>query len=203
MPLDPLPSKMDQMGSIITEVSKTCLDAGSNMVYKLLSKTSSTTEEKNFYKIMEHIIEVIENYQYLLKKSIKPSMYTEQDYWQNLWSRIFSLIFRNSNVRMKAGESVPLPSTLNKDNLYSEQKNITRFKIDCRLLVDITNEEYDIIPIEVAKDDEDKKIINDMGKLIREGKDVLDNLHNNISKDHDEVFCFIIQIAGKNIGTCY
>ena len=68
--------------------------------------------------------------------------------------------------------------------------------------MDVTNEEYDIIPIEVAKDGEDRKIMNDMGKLIREGKDVLDQLHTNISKDHDEVFCFIIQIAGKKIHTC-
>ncbi|KAG2223762.1 hypothetical protein INT45_003486 [Circinella minor] len=127
---------------------------------------------------MEHIIEVIENYQHLLKKSINPSMYREQDYWQNLWSRIFSLIFRNSNVRMKA---------------YC----VAGFKVECQLLVDITNEEYEIIPIEVTKDDEDKKIINDIGKLIR-GKDILDNLQNNIFKDHDGVFCFIIQIAGVN-----
>ena len=100
------------------------------------------------------------------------------------------------------GESVPLTGTLNKEDLYPNQKNIVGFKVDCRLLVDITNEEHDIIPIEVAKDDEDKKIINDMGKLIREGKDVLDQLHSNISKDRNEVFCFIIQIAGKNIHTC-
>ncbi|KAI9494133.1 hypothetical protein BDB00DRAFT_742631, partial [Zychaea mexicana] len=65
-------------------------------------------------------------------------------------------------------------STLNKEELYLDQKNIIGFKVDCRLLVDVTNEEHDMITIEVAKDDEDEKIINDMGKLIREGKDILD-----------------------------
>ncbi|KAI9274295.1 hypothetical protein BDA99DRAFT_234417 [Phascolomyces articulosus] len=126
-------------------------------------------------------------------------MYTEQGYRQNLWPRIFILLFKNSDVRIKIDESVPLSSTSNEEDLYLNQKNIVGFKIDGRLLVDGTKQEYDNLPIEVAKDEEDKKIINDMGKLIREGKDILDQLHNNIQKNEDgEVLCFIIQVAGAN-----
>ncbi|KAI8138283.1 hypothetical protein BJV82DRAFT_299057 [Fennellomyces sp. T-0311] len=59
--------------------------------------------------------------------------------------------------------------------------------------------EYDLAAIEVAKDNHDMKIITDMGKLIREGKDDLDDLIKHIANDkRGEIAPLILQIAGAN-----
>ncbi|KAI8143170.1 hypothetical protein BJV82DRAFT_103049 [Fennellomyces sp. T-0311] len=195
---NPLPVFLDDTWTIL---SKLPIETGKHYLYKALASSTLSKEDRNMLKIMEHCLDVMDDYAYLLTKAVVPRLYTEQDYFRILWSRLLELLFGTSkNVRIKAGESAPIYCTNNKAQLYPDQENIIGFKIDGRLIVDIGDNENDLAAIEVAKDDEDRKIIRDMGKLIREAKDDLDNLIQNIAggKRDPSIFTWMLQIAGAN-----
>ena len=73
------------------------------------------------------------------------------------------------------------------------------FKVDGRLVVDVNNKEYDLWAVEVAKEDADSKVINDLGKLIREGKDNTDELYTVLAHDKEDIdkMTWLLQITGK------
>ena len=68
------------------------------------------------------------------------------------------------------------------------------------MVVDIGEDEHDIVSMEVAKDDQDGKVIRDSGKLLREGKDDLDNMLRLLARFYDrkDIFSWTFQISGKN-----
>ncbi|KAI9252388.1 hypothetical protein BDA99DRAFT_426229, partial [Phascolomyces articulosus] len=65
-------------------------------------------------------------------------------------------------------------STENKAQLYPDENNFIGFKIDACLVLDLSNGEYDLVTVEVAKDDHDSKVIRECAKLLREAKSDLD-----------------------------
>ena len=95
---------------------------------------------------------------------------------------------------------MPIFSTENKVELYPNDNNIIGFKIDARVVVDVDDDEHDIVSMEVAKDDQDRKVIKDSGKLLREAKDDLDNLLKLLTKwyNHEDIFLWSFQISGKD-----
>lgn len=68
------------------------------------------------------------------------------------------------------------------------------FKIDIRFVYDGQGDEYDV----GTKDNESNKLYHNLGKLVREGKDVLDGmLHAILNNEHaNEASAWIIQICG-------
>ncbi|KAI8087139.1 hypothetical protein BDF21DRAFT_460801 [Thamnidium elegans] len=59
-------------------------------------------------------------------------------------------------------------------------------------------EEHDLVALEVAKDDNDTKIIQDSAKLLREAKDDLNNLIEIVFTSYDEqVFTWSFQVSGE------
>ena len=94
---------------------------------------------------------------------------------------------------------MPIFSNENKVELYPNDNNIIGFKIDARVVVDVDDDEHDIVSMEVAKDDQDRKVIKDSGKLLREAKDDLDNLLKLLTKWYNDkdVFSWSFQISGK------
>lgn len=87
--------------------------------------------------------------------------------------------------------------------LYPQEANIIGFKIDARLVLDIGDEEHDLVALEVAKDDNDTKIIQDSAKLLREAKDDLNNLIEIVSTSYDEqVFTWSFQVSGEGYVLC-
>lgn len=95
-----------------------------------------------------------------------------------------------------SGESVNDTTTLNKKEIYSESHSIG-FKIDLRFIYDTDEDEYDVGAGEVARDNNDKKLIHDLGKLVREGKDVLDGLLHIVMDDKvaKDLSAWVIQIS--------
>ncbi|CAO3693924.1 unnamed protein product [Rhizopus stolonifer] len=200
--LDPkkLPKFFENTWIIVCNVSKSSVEPGQRYLRKLLATESLSKEEINILEMMKHFLDIIEDYPHLLMKESKKDRYTENDYFRVLWSRLFELLFSTvRNVRIKSGESVPIFSTNNKAMLYPQEANIIGFKIDARLVLDIGDEEHDLVALEVAKDDNDTKIIQDSAKLLREAKDDLNNLIEIISTSYDEqVFTWSFQVSGAN-----
>lgn len=94
-------------------------------------------------------------------------------------------------------------SAHNKQDLYPDVKNIFGFKIDARFIVDNGKDEIDLGVVEVAKDDQDSKVINDLCKLARESKDNTDQLQfllsPKVTEDFiDDLYTYMLQISGSN-----
>lgn len=103
--------------------------------------------------------------------------YTENDYTCIIWFKLFKKMFPpGNNMRIKSGESIFDVSTSKKKELYPESKYVRGFKIDIRFVVDVGEKEVDLAAAEIAKDESKYKTIMDQGKLVREGKDIVDNL---------------------------
>ncbi|KAG2229906.1 hypothetical protein INT48_008281 [Thamnidium elegans] len=204
--LDPkkMPKIFENTWIIVCNVSKSSVEPGQRYLRKLLATESLSKEEINILEMMKHFLDIMEDYPHLLMKESKKDKYTENDYFRVLWSRLFELLFSTiRNVRIKSGESVPIFSTNNKAMLYLQEANIIGFKIDARLVLDIGDEEHDLVALEVAKDDNDTKIIQDNAKLLREAKDDLNNLIEIVSTSYDEqVFTWSFQVSGEGYVLC-
>ncbi|KAI8080018.1 uncharacterized protein BX664DRAFT_317911 [Halteromyces radiatus] len=100
-----------------------------------------------------------------------------------------------------------------------EEAWLFRYKNDSRLLVRSLHDKFDCeklvesisalgsknkkephrendVALELAKDDNDSKIINDMGKLIREGKDNYDMILNILNHGDSDFSTWTIQLSG-------
>lgn len=74
------------------------------------------------------------------------------------------------------------------------------FKIDMRFIFDHGDKEYDVATGELSKIFlDDQKLFSDEGKLVREGKEVLDGLLFSIvgKKADCEVGGWILQLSGE------
>ena len=89
---------------------------------------------------------------------------------------------------------------MNKQSQYPDVSNTFGFKVDARLVVDVNNKEYDLWAVKVAKDDNDSKVISDLGKLIREGKDNTDEIYTILAYEgnEDDKMSWIVQVSGKS-----
>ncbi|KAG2229761.1 hypothetical protein INT48_004765 [Thamnidium elegans] len=83
--------------------------------------------------------------------------------------------------KLKGGESINPNPTFNKQELYDGAEKVAGFKVDFRIILDADNNEYDVGAGEAARDNANTKLHHDLGKLLREGKDVLDCLLLNTS----------------------
>ncbi|KAL9553412.1 hypothetical protein MBANPS3_003297 [Mucor bainieri] len=172
----------------------------------------------NELRMIEHTLEIMETKDHMLAKS-SPKSVTESDYLSLIWSRYLDLLFpKESHIRVKKyvpflflwcifvnsqtclrGESTSDSSTINKKEMYTGKDNIIAFKIDIRFVVDHNGTEIDVASGEVAKHDGNKKVIDDEGKLCREGKDIVDNLLNMVSfQKSNSCVGWTIQIAGSS-----
>ncbi|CAO3618345.1 unnamed protein product [Cunninghamella blakesleeana] len=198
-----VPHFLTDTWTIISNVTKkeNNVQVGKNYIYKLYSDLTLTKKHRNILKLMEHCLDIMDDYPHLLSEAKEYRLYTEQDYFRILWSRIFELLFVDcKHIRIKSGESIPAYSTYNKKDLYPSKNNVYGFKIDARILVDVNNEEFDLATLEAAKDDEDAKIIDDLGKLIREAKDNEDKLIEVVDEENknksESCFTWLIQLSG-------
>lgn len=78
------------------------------------------------------------------------------------------------------------------------RSSIAGFKIDMRFLYDTDEHEYDIGAGEAARAYQEAKLEDDLSKLIRESKDVLDGLMNIVLDDHtaNKLESWLLQICG-------
>ena len=83
--------------------------------------------------------------------------------------------------------------------MYPGKKNAVPFKIDCRFVHDYNGQEYDLGAGELSKHDPgDDKLFGDEGKLIREGKEVVDGLAYTLcgSLSDQEFKGWLLQLNG-------
>lgn len=114
-----------------------------------------------------------------------------------IWSYILELFFPPKGiVHVVTGESENAYSTESKKEQYPQAKSVHGFKIDIRLVVE--EEEIDVAVGECAKKNDDNKAINDNAKLLRECKDTIDGLVNNLKNTNDEAMSYMIQITGSS-----
>jgi hypothetical protein len=73
------------------------------------------------------------------------------------------------------------------------------FKVDVRFIFDRSGREYDVASLEAARDSQEAKAHGDLGKLVREGKDVLDGLITATIEDDacHNLKSWIIQMSGN------
>ena len=79
------------------------------------------------------------------------------------------------------------------------KRKLFHFKIDCRFVHDYNGQEYDLGAGELSKHDPgDDKLFRDEGKLIREGKEVVDGLAYTLcgSSSDQEFIGWLLQLNG-------
>lgn len=102
-----------------------------------------------------------------------------------------------------SGESVNSNSTGNKEEQYISSKSVKGFKIDLRFIYDTEEDKYDVGAGEAAKlNNNDGKLFKDLGKVIRESKDVLDGFLNIVMEDSiaKSLSAWFVQIFGPQGG---
>ncbi|KAI9266844.1 hypothetical protein BDA99DRAFT_536251 [Phascolomyces articulosus] len=95
-----------------------------------------------------HDLDLIEDLLVETKRTLK---YTENDYFRIIWSRLIELAINNKSIRIKSTES--------KEKLISNDNNITGFKIDPYVEIDVNENGNDVMSMEVAKEDQGTKVI--------------------------------------------
>ncbi|KAG1465488.1 hypothetical protein G6F46_003713 [Rhizopus delemar] len=137
----------------------------------------------------------MDSHSYLLHCNEK--IIRENEYLRLIWSSIFEQLFLpNGIVYVITGEGENAYSTESKKEQYPQAKSVHGFKIDIRLVVEIEEEEIDVAVVECAKKSDDNKAIKDNAKLLRECKDTIDGLVNNLKNTNDEAMSYMIQITG-------
>lgn len=84
--------------------------------------------------------------------------------------------------------------------MYNDSKSVIAFKIDIRIVYQRNGIAYDLVNAEAARHEGNSKIVQNEGKLIREGKDMI----NHFIENHcDSIFPFMMQIVGPSISAAY
>ncbi|KAG1469814.1 hypothetical protein G6F56_003040 [Rhizopus delemar] len=104
-------------------------------------------------------------------------------------------------LKKYALQPVQIPADLKRTwNLlaFYNTDNTIAFETDIRFVYDGIADEYDIGAAEVAKDNTSSKAIHDLGKLIRESKDIVDELCNIVLTNDaaNSVHAWVMQICG-------
>jgi hypothetical protein len=79
-------------------------------------------------------------------------------------------------LKIKTSETISVISQEQKEDAYGHLVNVKAFKIDVRIIFANSKIQIDIVSGEIAKNDQDMKIITDEGKLCRETKDAVDSI---------------------------
>ncbi|KAG0183928.1 hypothetical protein DFQ28_000460 [Apophysomyces sp. BC1034] len=148
-------------------------------------------------------LDTIEYQAFLLDPS-HAVLISESDYLMKIWGPLFDAILsvNNNLVRLKSGECTNNRTALMKQELYHDDDHVVGFKVDFRFIFDAKcghGVELDVGAGEAARNNNDtSKLYKDLGKLLREGKDVVDGLLVNTLDE--ETVCrtgaWIIQIVG-------
>lgn len=154
--------------------------------------------------IMENILLTVQNESFLLStlnesKLSQLKKISEVDIFFKVWSPIINgLINVNKRLRLKSGETVNLVSTAAKKQLYSEAQQVIGFKIDIRILYDFEDQEIDLCAGEISKGTSNNaKVWHDDSKVIREGKDILNQLYDLCgNRKNNDLYSWSIQISG-------
>lgn len=85
---------------------------------------------------------------------------------------------------------------MKKKAAYDQSKNVVSFKIDIRIVFYYNGTTYDLVNGEAACHPGDDKVVEDKGKLTREGKDMQDRF---IENHCHSLFPFMLQIVGSSI----
>lgn len=162
-------------------------------------------------------LETLNSHSVLLNKASSCRV-TEYDCLLKAWGPLIDkMCCTNSIVRLKrlvnnflalrvihlypfSGESINPITTANKSVMYADNKNVYGFEVDIRFVYDQQEHETDVASGEIAKDTTSvDKLFMDEGKLIREGKDILDDMLRNAIEEyaHERLACWMIQIAGR------
>ncbi|KAL0084354.1 hypothetical protein J3Q64DRAFT_1822554 [Phycomyces blakesleeanus] len=175
----PMPHILTSSWLIISTaaVSSNNITLGLDYIHRIYSKQNK--QNRNYLKLFEHVLNLIETYPHLLKKNkTRNSDYSESDVLRIVWSPIFELLFppNQHNLIVKTGETISVMSQEHKQDTYGDSSNVVAFKIDIRVIFKKHGKEIDVVCGEVAKNDEDSKVITDEGKLSRETKDAVDSI---------------------------
>ncbi|KAL9541205.1 hypothetical protein MBANPS3_009249 [Mucor bainieri] len=176
-----VPSGLANTWTIAVSSIKTTMNIpfGINYIYKILPK--QTTEARRYMKIFEHILEIVDTYPHMLSKNPPTGCaFSESDVLRIIWS--------------PTGETISVVSQENKEDLYGTNTSIKAFKIDIRVIYNRGKKQVDIVSGELAKNDEDLKIVTDEGKLNRETKDAVDSIISIIGKP---LHTFGLQLSGS------
>ncbi|ORX49897.1 hypothetical protein DM01DRAFT_1394088 [Hesseltinella vesiculosa] len=114
-----------------------------------------------------------------------------------LWVPLLESLFKDKLVTVSYGETTNAFSNQRKREQYCEPTALA-FKIDARFVYHGDNLDVDLGAVEAAKDNECSKGHHDLGKLMREGKDVLDGLFFSMvgDDDVDKLSAWVIQLFG-------
>ncbi|CAO3649660.1 unnamed protein product [Cunninghamella blakesleeana] len=194
-----LPSKITNLWNTIVGLTKA--DNGfyrsRNYVTKVKQSSTSRNEIK-MLSVFEVLFDILENHERIFQKQLY-KRFTEYDYLLKIWGPIMEAILSiNKNmIRIKSGESINQSSSQMKQQQYSDSSRIG-FKIDVRFIYDGEDDEYDIGVGELAIDSKEKKLYHDLGKLLREGKDVLDGMLRLIINEEQAstATAWVIQLCG-------
>ncbi|KAL1925945.1 hypothetical protein VTP01DRAFT_7223 [Rhizomucor pusillus] len=187
----------------VAKVVELCRDnnltEGADIYLEQCIREDRTKKEKKGFKLLEHILETLNSHSVLLNKA-SSSRVTEYDCLLKAWGPLIDkMCCTNSIVRLKSGESINPITTANKSVMYADNKNVYGFEVDIRFVYDQQEHETDVASGEIAKDTTSvDKLFMDEGKLIREGKDILDDMLRNAIEEyaHERLACWMIQIAG-------
>ncbi|KAG0768500.1 hypothetical protein G6F26_006016 [Rhizopus arrhizus] len=195
-----VPQAIATTWKIITSLSQR--DNGFELGKKYITELEEAPGYKPFLKylrVLQVCLNIMENNPRLLEKKYA-SRFTEYDYLGKIWVPLFDsiLAINGSIIRLKSGESINSISTGNKEEQYESSKSVKGFKIDLRFIYDTEEDEYDVGAGEAAKTNNDDKLLQDLGKAIRESKDVLDGLLNIVMEDSiaKSLSAWFVQICG-------
>lgn len=91
----------------------------------------------------------------------------------------------------KVSSSIPPPKSIR----CTTNLPVKGFKIDIRFVLDKAGKTYDVDATGLGQDGKDDKILRNEGKLVREGKDLVDCLLSTLhSQVHNHILGWIIQI---------
>lgn len=103
---------------------------------------------------------------------------------------------RHRKFTVSSSESCNPSTAAKKKTTYSEAKNVIAFKIDVRIVCCYNGVNYELVNGEAACHSGDDKIVQDEGKLTREGKDIQDCFVEN---QCSTLFPFMLQLVGPSI----
>ncbi|KAG2211113.1 hypothetical protein INT45_009765 [Circinella minor] len=183
-------------------------DAAIRYIAEMKQKKQLSKFNRKILSLFEHIVETVEDQNYLFDNN-SPIDKTELDYLNRIWTKVFDYFLTASGLRHSirlltvdySGESVSRHTSITKKNMYPDKKNTVSFKIDCRFVYDYNGQEYDLGVGELSKQNPgDDKLFGDEGKLIREGKEVVDGLASTLcGRSSDQEFKgWLLQLNGHN-----
>ncbi|KAG0162646.1 hypothetical protein DFQ30_001580, partial [Apophysomyces sp. BC1015] len=200
-----LPELIRDTWKIVAEIGKRDNSIENCRAYllKLILRDTLSVKSKKMLRTLALVLDTIEYQAFLLDPS-HAVLISESDYLMKIWGPLFDAILsvNNNLVRLKSGECTNNRTALMKQELYHDDDHVVGFKVDFRFIFDAKcghGVELDVGAGEAARNNNDtSKLYKDLGKLLREGKDVVDGLLVNTLDE--ETVCrtgaWIIQIVG-------